>query len=419
VMVLWQFLAACGTSDAPPDPPRSEEPSRAGPPTVAELEIPPRPTLPTFEVPPSWSLDGPCEVPQIPDAAAAFWQAGDLAAEQMEGGALICQVVFSQEPPSGLNWDALGGRPDPAVQARFGGQDRSYACAEDTFTAFLSWPGLSLEAGEKLFLDAQDRDSSSHDYAGVASAVYEGRLPMVFSSEHFLATCRALRPEVVAARLSGPEQAARAALAAFSQALDTALSLEPGSPGWGFPVDSEARVRQALLAVAAYADWEAPPTSELLAEYQASLVRWTEESFETLRDYRAQLPPSAELGGIILEEVALEGGSEVAVSLLMTSPEGAHGALTLGAGGWSASALTAEGEAIQLAPAVATAMDGGAVFFERTDPMVLTLEAEQPTAVYLEGVDASALEMRSLILVRFVAGAESVALPLPEDLDAD
>ncbi len=64
-------------------------------------------------------------------------------------------------------------------------------------------------------------------------------------------------------------------------------------------------------------------------------------------------------------------------------------------------------------------MDGGAVFFERTDPMVLTLEAEQPTAVYLEGVDASALEMRSLILVRFVAGAESVALPLPEDLDAD
>lgn len=312
---------------------------------------------------PPWPLGAECTVPQPRDAAALYRLAVN-APSALEGGLLLCHITMSETPQKGRKWDLFGNPPDPSARFWVGSDDRGSACAQDRMSTTLSWPGVTLRPGDKMKLSVTDMDVNNNDFAGMDLLLFEGRLPVDLTGDHFSATCRGLSLEDASAQLSPQLQAAREQLRRTRQALVP----QADEAHFGYPVELDEQARRSIEGVASYVGWEGAALDPLLEAYASMQADWMRSVGAVIATARASRPDWAEIQpGVTLSvtghqclracvmEVTITNDSEVPTEVDLTGSTSRPGpfwaVLPSGRDEWLQieSPLEARGEPIALA----------------------------------------------------------------------
>jgi len=160
--------------------------------------------------------------PKMPDAGRRLHALPSRRASVIDDGTLICEVeLYSRDgsrpvlyrykmaaPPKSRptcpgDWDTFAG-PDALLRFRFRDEyPISLFGPEDHWGFFVSVPRVALRSGDDVALRIWDRDAGTwltgakpdsrrNDYMGEARLVFDGKLPMVFRSDYFLARCNVM-----------------------------------------------------------------------------------------------------------------------------------------------------------------------------------------------------------------------------------
>jgi hypothetical protein len=210
-------------------------------------------------------------------------------------------------------WDAFGGNPDPSLQLN----SHPSACAENIHDVTLSLHGLSLTIGDTVQATAVDVDLRRDDLAGTDSVTFEG-WPLSLRGDHFSATCRALTPATVQARLPARQDAARQALSRLQQAMVPA----PLQDNWGWPESEERTARRHIEDVAGHVGWTDAAAGALLANEAGLQAQWSEAVAASMAQTRASLPRTVTLStGLTISITAMQCADDCQLTLSLRGPD--------------------------------------------------------------------------------------------------
>lgn len=147
------------------------------------------------------------EPPQIRDAHRLFDRARPYEGNAREN-TLLCRVRI----PRTRRFD--GALPRGPISRNFGAPDLLAVMRlpsgtvrivgpEDRYVATFSVPGVTLAAGQRIGIHAEDRDTFRNDNIGDAVGVFRSAFPVEITGMSFDAECRRLDPAIAEQRLPG------------------------------------------------------------------------------------------------------------------------------------------------------------------------------------------------------------------------
>ena len=204
-------------------------------------------------------------------------------------GILLCSVSLGPKKPDGRNWDLFGNPPDPKIDLSI--QNRNYGSVReaDTFEAFGTWPGLSLQRGQSVEIRVTDIDLRLHDYAGYDTKPFEGTFPLLLKDEFISADCNGIS-------LKKSEQLA---IPIIRRGLDRA-DRDKSSPvdhlkdGWGLSKKEIASTREILVESASLLGWMHPWIGGLVSYHERALKEFSKKVQVDMSNRKEQTPSSIE-----------------------------------------------------------------------------------------------------------------------------
>ncbi len=208
------------------------------------------------------------QIPQLSDRWALYGSLKDGPLASVEGGVLVCDLRLPGSPW----WKS---RPDMQAILEIGG-GKAYLVGENNRDAtVVTAPLRELKTGDAIKLGVEDRDLlTKNDWIDGGDTTFPGAFPLLIAGTggKLHATCRLLRPDVVATRLKDAAKQAEKALIAFEGARGVDLT----AMDLGYPWNEHQSAESGLDGVAALVGWSDPavePRRRRLAKAKSDELR--------------------------------------------------------------------------------------------------------------------------------------------------
>lgn len=199
----WRKVRERATSSPDVSAERAVEPTRVPlPPGNDAAPDPPRTPRQSADAAPPDELGRPRRgyAPSLPHAEAAAAFAYGREGPTPDGGLLACKLVTTHQPDKGLKGLFGAALPDLDLESTVHGFPVFAHGPEDTTSAYLTAPLVTLASGAAVSFHVYDRDGIGRDDLGVVSAKNEGRVPFEGAGDGHTVTCTVLPRDVAEAR---------------------------------------------------------------------------------------------------------------------------------------------------------------------------------------------------------------------------